>query len=291
MAFCIVSLQTTKTDQGMDPLFAARTAFYIGNYDKVMNEQSSANDEDEAIYLRARTLLALHKTREAEALAKQASPDLSRALVALIHHKNSTNEVAESLANTNNDYGKIVSSLLYCHRNAHEEAYKVVRTCTHPEAQFHLIELLLYVNRLDLAEESLKHMKQDHGESVLTQLADAHFQMAKGKPKDALYTFEELVEVYGATTRLSLCQATCHLLLGDIERAEQLVGEAETLHSSEVPSSEILALKATILARMNQPDYTNMLDQLQQLRPNHPMVIRLEEGNNDFARLAEQFAQ
>ncbi|KAJ1656592.1 hypothetical protein IWQ61_003855 [Dispira simplex] len=146
------------------------------------------------------------------------------------------------------------------------------------------IQILLTLQRTDLAHKEVEKMKSWAEDDPLALLMEAWVNLRVGgsKYREALYTFEELAQASPTPTlKLLVSQAACHLHLGHLPEAESLLLEALDIDNNDpealanmVVCSELLQKPATESVRY--------LDQLRRAFPSHPLVCSVDEKSQLF---------
>lgn len=81
-------------------------------------------------------------------------------------------------ANANNETLLIVASIIYMQENNIEAAYRVLHSSDSLEALAYIVDILLKLNRVDLARKKLKEMQEKDDDATLTQLVQAWCNIA-----------------------------------------------------------------------------------------------------------------
>lgn len=108
------------------------------------------------------------------------------------------NELLSDPASTENTNVRLIASQIYASLQNYEDALKVIELSKAKslELQAFKIDILLRLNRTDLANEELNHMLKIEEDNTLTQLAGGWINLAKGgkSSQEAVYIFRELLE-------------------------------------------------------------------------------------------------
>uniref|UniRef100_A0A8C5QJ94 Coatomer subunit epsilon n=1 Tax=Leptobrachium leishanense TaxID=445787 RepID=A0A8C5QJ94_9ANUR len=227
----------------VDELFDVKNNFYIGSYQQSINEAqrvkpSSPEKEVERDVFLYRAYIAQRKygvvldeirpnaNSELQAVrmfAEYLSSESRRdAIVSELDKKMSK---SVDVANTT---FLLMAASIYFHDGNTDAALRALHQGDSIECMATKIQILLKLDRLDLARKELKKMADMDEDATLTQLATAWVNIATGgeKLQDAFYIFQEMSEKYSSTLLLLNGQATCYMGQGKWEDAEGVLQEA-----------------------------------------------------------------
>lgn len=158
------------------------------------------------------------------------------------------------------------------------------------------VQCLLRLSRADLAEETVKAMKNLDDDDALTGLAIAALAAAHGgadKLKEAMETLQELVDKFGETVKLLNAQAACHLQLGNYTDAFQLLRQARDLAKSEGAKThpDTLVNTMTCVRLMQKAAAVPKIRaELESGHPDHRWLQHQQELSDAFDRAAGTYA-
>ncbi|KAJ1958072.1 hypothetical protein IWQ62_004963 [Dispira parvispora] len=146
------------------------------------------------------------------------------------------------------------------------------------------IQILLTLQRTDLARKEVAKVKSWAEDDPLALLMEAWVNLRVGGPKyrEALYTFEELAQAAPTpTVKLLVGQAACHLHLGHLPEAESLLLEALSIDDSDPDALANMVVCSELLQKPTT-ESGRYLDQLRQATPSHPLVCSVDEKSQLF---------
>jgi coatomer protein complex subunit epsilon len=194
-----------------DELFEIRNYYYIGNYQQCINEAQKLRKvnilklDSYVTILRLcvlqpstpevaiqrdiytyRSYMAQNKFLVVLDEIQSSSPDEVQPLRLLAEYLSSkqkreaiVGQLDQRVANNvENDTLALVAATIYVNQNNLEAAYRVLHACESLEAVAFIIDILLKIDRVDLARKKLKDMQEKDDDATLTQLAQAWVNVA-----------------------------------------------------------------------------------------------------------------
>ncbi|XP_073179913.1 coatomer subunit epsilon isoform X3 [Lepidochelys kempii] len=266
-----------------DELFDVKNSFYIGAYQAAINEAqrvkpSSPEREVERDVFLYRAYIAQRKYGVVlDEIKANACPELQAVRMFAEYLSNDTQrdaivadldkKMAKSVDVTNTTF-LLMAASIYFHDANPDAALRTLHQGESLECMAMMIQILLKLDRLDLARKDLKKMQEQDEDATLTQLATAWVNLAVGgeKLQDAYYIFQEMADKCSSTLLLLNGQAACYMAQGKWEDADSVLQEALD--------------KVT----------NRYLSQLKDAHKSHPFIQEYQAKENDFDRLVMQYA-
>ena len=280
-----------------DVLFGLRNAFYLGSYSTAVAEASSLSLpphspehlEMSCIMYRAAIAqgtpeIALEEIdsgassglQAVRLYAQYAAGEKEAALAALV-------ELAGDPSCEANAMVQLMTATAYA---AEGNAVEALRCCSNAQSLETLalsVQLLLAMDRPELAEKHVRTMTDIDDDATLTQLATAWVNLALGgaKVEEASYIFQELGEKFNTTVMLMNGTASCLMRMGRYDDAEKELLEAL---SKDAKNPETLA-NLFVCALHNGKPAARYMNQLKMVSPDHAIVKKNAEMLATFEEL------
>lgn len=294
----------------VDELFEVRTAFYLGNYNQCVYESnkskpSSAEKKLERDAFMYRAYMAQRKF--GVVLDEIKAADAPKELVAIrlfAEYLAAPKEKKESVAATadkalTTGVDDVVGPLMAANIHFYDGNYEAALRCLNGagttkealESMALAIQILLSIDRVDLAKKELKKMQDSDDDAILTQLALAWFNLAVGgdKLQDAYYIFQEMADKHGSTALLLNGQAAALIAQGKLEDAEPILQEALDKDANHAETLINLVVLSQALGKAPETA-TRFMSQLKDSHAGHPFVKNYLAKEAEFDRLSRNYA-
>lgn len=285
-----------------DELFVLKNMFYLGNYQAATKEATQVKTSDESKKIERdcflyRSYIAQNKFAPVLNEINDSSPAPFKAIKQLAIYiqspakrEQALSEIKNMLSTTSQSIVALVAAIMYFHEGNSDEALRAVHNFSDLECQALQIQILLKINRLDLAKKQLSVMKSLEEDATLSQLCEAWVNMAIGgeKVQDALYIFQELSDKNSVTVKLLNNQAVCHILLNRFEEADDLLNEAYERNNND-PETLVNLIVSGRQLNKSEEVLNRYLSQLKEIDSNHPYVLSLNKAETFFDSSAKNF--
>jgi len=236
----------------------------LGEYDKVLKETEGSNLPGlKGLNIHARYLTSKDKEEIINNLKTNlASPDC-----------------------TNNTSFQLTACHVFLSHGLTREALQCVHLGITMEHLAMSLQIYLKMNRLDLAENQLRLLRQADEDSILTQLCSAYLSIATGRSAihDATHVLSMLSEQYGPSVLLLNLSAVAQMTAENYEVAEGILEEAAKEDDSSVDTL-INSIVCALNMGKGMDSVSGTIDALKTKWPDHPFVLGLDRVESAFDR-------
>lgn len=289
----------------VDVLFDIRCSFYIGNYQQCVNEAQKLKvppelklERDTIMY---RAYLAQHKYGVVlSEITPSSPPQLQAVRLFADYLANSSkrekiiselNSKLSGSVDTSNSVLFVVAGSIFLQEGQYDEALRILHQSESLECAALSVQILLKLDRLDVARKELRRMADTDEDNILTQLATAWTNLSIGgeKNQEAYFIFQELSDKYAATPLLLNGQAVAHMAQGRFDDAESVLQEALDKDSNNPETLINLVVASQHLGKAQEVS-NRYLAQLKDSSRNHPFVKDYNSKESEFEKLCTNYS-
>ncbi len=288
---------------GHDDLFELRNYFHLGNFSAAATEGETVTVDGQGMKIEKdvfmkRIDLAKGNYDAVISSVNDSSPPALQVvkLLAQMHKDPSTSETAQAAitawldddVSTGSPCFVLMCAILYTHLGDYDNALKVASRSVSLELLCIKVQVLLRMDRLDVAEKEVANMAKTDEDATLTQLATAWTRLAKGGDavQDAVYIYQDLLERHGATDQILNGMSLCSIAKGKPEEAERTLQEA----LSKNPNCANTLINVIACAKYrNKPQelVARYFEQLHRVAPSNEWLADYVAKEQEFDSLAE----
>ncbi|CEL94259.1 unnamed protein product [Vitrella brassicaformis CCMP3155] len=296
-----------------DELTQARDHFYVGNYDKAISlaEGSFPNNdmamaERDALVARAKVAMGdLATIRQWETAA---SPSLQAVAIAAKYAQTTeegakrellegVKQLSESSKDATAQY--LSAALLAGSDDLQKAVQETLQTPTLEMQALH-IQILMLMDRVDLAEQKLEQMSSTNEDAAVTKLASCWVNQGTGNYQEAYLTYCDVQAQYPTETEdadeskslgsvqllngkavANMARSNWQEALEDLQRAQQQNGD-------DIPT--LANLIAVYRHLRKDEDAEQCYNRLKSVCPDHPLVAKTTLVQNAFTRFKQSDA-
>ncbi|ORX77081.1 hypothetical protein BCR32DRAFT_283531 [Anaeromyces robustus] len=295
-----------------DELHIIKNNFYVGNYPLVINDTTNPSTPQgrlEKQCLIFRSLIALKQYQKIIEEVNDNHPEELCAIKLLAQYlsakeanntgdiENVLNTINNVLSNSNtNPVVILMFAIIYNYEEMVSEALQILEKVKNKnlECTAFYIQLLIKINRTDLAQKEVSQMKSWADDAALAQLAETWLNLALGgdrKYQESFYIFEELSQsINSISPKLLTGKAICKMHASNFAEAEKLL--IESLNKNSNDPDTLVNLIICSRAQGKPEELVNKyIMHLNEVYPNHPYLKDYEEKSTLFDNAAKRYAQ
>jgi len=290
----------------VDELFDIRTALLTGNYQHCINEAQKLHVSNPEVKVQRDVIMyrayiaqrkfgvVLDEIRSSHADELQAVRMFADYMANDSKRDSIVRDLDAKMAGSfdmNNNVFVLMAGSIYYQEQNNDAALRVLHQSDNLECMALMVEILLKMDRVDLAKKELKRMQDTDEDSILFQLAQAWFFLTVGgdKYQDAFYIFQEMADKHASTPLLLNGQAACYMAQGRFDDAESVLQEALDKDSN---NPETLVNMVVLTQHIGKaPEVSNRyVSQLKDSHRSHPFVKDYLQKESEFDRISKNYA-
>jgi len=285
-----------------DALRSLRNFFYLGLHKNVIKEAKNVVKESKEStvsgdVLYYRSYVALGQEDVVLKGIPQNAPIELQLVRLLATYKTTADDNKEMVFEQLKDWGEsinqsptaqLIAAQIYFDAKNYRQALKYVHA-GHESLEMLAMSVQIYlkIDRIDLAQQTVKSMSDIDDDDTLTGLASSWIYIVQGgeKVNEAFNFLQELVEKFGPSIPTLNSLAICQIQLRNYTNAFQYLKQARDLAISgkEKVSAETLINSVVCLQHLRKPELiTRILSELKQTHPNHIWLKKYNEMETAF---------
>jgi len=185
---------------------------------------------------------------------------------------------------------QLIAGIVFTHEENYPDALRALRSAVNLEMMAQTVQVLLRMNRTQLAEEQLQQMQRVDADATLTQLATGWVYLALGgaKANEALYIFQQLIDMFGDSVMLQNSLAVAHMKMQDFSQAKAILVSAV---NNSVNADTLVNLIVCCYHLGESNDLVKRyITQLRGVDPDHPWLKSIDGMGESFDRVAATIA-
>ncbi|KAK8848231.1 Coatomer subunit epsilon [Tritrichomonas musculus] len=241
-----------------------KETYYLGSYTKVVNDSTSYKKDDEEVeFIVLRSRLALNQIDFVLNATRAQTNNVQKGINLLANalKLSSQEEIQNLLGNIDqsllqiSDYYAICVAIIHLRINNYLDALSILDGVQHDEAVALRIQVLLSINRNDLAEAEISNIKDPN----LSKICMAQIGIVKGgdAARDSLYSLQDIADRGISTPLLQNMLASCFFAVGEWENAASTMIVA----SEKFPNDEATQINQAV-ALSHGTDFEKLQTQL-----------------------------
>lgn len=292
-----------------DELYTLRAQYWLGHYGLATQEAKSLARRPLTVALKvereeflARTLIALgqyDKVTVTDTPALQ-SWALKAQFEAAIGDEGRRSRIVDQLkalaqGEDANSTAQLAAAQVLLQENQVAAAYQCVANSSMSSGGMEHValklQILLKIDRLDLAKELIQQLRTVDEDSIITQLCSVYVHLAEGRSgaADAEHTLNMLSEQYGPSTFLLNLTACALISAGNYAGAETKLQECLNDHLDTGCADTLVNLITVYIHQNKVQQAYQTVQELKMNYPNHPFHAGLERVTSAFDREAIKY--
>lgn len=288
-----------------EELFELKNYLYLGNFSTAITEGLTLAVDDEKCKIERDVILKRIDLAQGKydsvisSITDASLPALQivKLIAEFIKNDKTSDEVKLKLTEMVNDEVTIASplcllmaSIAFTHIKDYDNALRTAHKNSSLEELSVSVQVLLYMDRSDMALKEIEKMNQMDEDNTLSQLSTAWVHIYNGgkdSMQEALYIYQDLLERHGATDSILNGIAVCHIGMGRCDEAEKVLKEALSKNPN---CSTSLINVISCSAYKNKPAELIMryFTQLGNVDGDNPWLDDHKRKENEFDKLAAQ---